>query len=140
LRRVRAPQETGYARVFPVPEWLLTVTALVLWCGGWGLTARQAWRRRTAWRLGVLTTVVGGAALAAAFLLGRQLDGVGLAVVTDPVPLRAIPALGADTRATPMAGEVAQIVERSGVWVHVRLDGNRDGWLPAERITALRRD
>jgi hypothetical protein len=116
------------------------VLALTIWIVGWGLTARQSLRRHSAWRIGAITAVVGGLALVAAFRIQEQLEGRRLVVVTNPSPLRALPSLGAESRSTPMPGEVAAVLERRGVWVHLRLDGARDGWLPAERVTPLGSD
>ncbi|MCX5755489.1 MAG: hypothetical protein NTX19_05125 [Gemmatimonadetes bacterium] len=140
LQRIRAPQESGLARVPPVPARLPSVLALVLWVAGWTAAARQAWGRRPAWRLVTATLLVGGAAVSGARTLERRLEGIGLAVVTSPAPLRAVPALGADTRATPMVGEITQVLERRGAWALLRLDGGRDGWIPVERISPLGRD
>lgn len=140
LDRIRAPQESGYAVVPPVPGAVAVVAALLIWLTGWGLTARQCWRKRPAWRVAVVTMIVGGAALAAAWDVERRLAGVNLVVVAEPAPLRALPTLGAESGATPMVGEVAEVVERRGVWAHIHLDGGRDGWMPAERIASLGRD
>ncbi|MCC7194922.1 MAG: BatD family protein [Gemmatimonadaceae bacterium] len=140
LARVRAPQDSGPARVFPVPEWAATSLALLLWAGGWGLVARQAWRRKPAWRLALLTAVAGGAALAAAARVESNLAGRNVAVITAPAPLRSLPALGAEAEATPLLGEVAEVLARDGVWVRVRLQGGREGWIPAERVTSLAAD
>ena len=111
-----------------------------VWVGGWCVTVRQAWRRRPALRAGLVTFVTAGVALWGAWNLEQQLEGAGLVVVTGAVPLRALPALGADSRATPMLGEVAEVLERRGAWAQVRLDGAREGWIPLERIASLGRD
>ena len=140
LRRVRAPQETGVARIPAVPARASSFLALLLWVVGWTVTARQSWRRRPVWRVAAGTTLVAGAALAGAYSLERRFEGVSLAVVTSSVPLRALPALGADTRSTPMVGEITEIIERRGAWAQIRLDGGRDGWIPLERIASLGRD
>lgn len=140
LARVRAPQEVGVARVFPIPGTLAIATAVLLWLAGWALAARQAWRRRPAFRLALLTLVVGGAALAAAWRHEQRLEGVNLVVVTSPVPLRSFPSLGAETKSTPLRGEVGEVIERTGVWVRLRLEGDRDGWLPREQVTPLGTD
>jgi hypothetical protein len=58
-------------------------------------------------------------------------------VVVDPGPLRALPALGAEGEAVPMAGEVARVTQRQGVWTRVSLDGGRDGWIASERLAPL---
>jgi hypothetical protein len=140
LARVRAPQESGYARVPAIPALLPTVLALFVWGVGWSLVIRQAWRRRPVAALIVVTALVGGGALWGAVRWEHIRSGRALVVIVDPVALRALPALGADAVSTPMKGEVAAVDERSGVWVHVVLDAGRAGWIPAERVTALGRD
>ena len=137
LGRVRAPQEAGVARVPRLPARIPSWVALAVWVLGWSAATRQSWHRRSARRAVAGTLLLGGAALAGAFELERRLEARDLVVVMDPAALRAFPALGADTRSTPMAGEVASVVGRQGAWVRLRLDGDRDGWIPRERIAAL---
>jgi hypothetical protein len=137
LMRIRAPQESGLARVPAVPARLPSALALLLWVGGWGVAARQAWRRRPMWRVAALTAVVGGTALAGARALERRFEGDHLVIVMGAAPLRVLPALGADAGSTPIVGEVAVVTQRSGAWVAIRLDGGRAGWIPAERVAAL---
>jgi tetratricopeptide (TPR) repeat protein len=140
LARLRVPQEGRYARVFPIPGAAAIGVALLIWLVGWVLTIRQGWRRHPAWRLGAVTAVLGSAALFVAWKIETQLEGKDLVVVTNSAPLRALPSLTAESRSTPVPGEVASVVERQGVWVHLRLDGARDGWMPLERVTPLGRD
>ena len=137
LTRIRVPQESGLAQVPAVPARLPSALAILLWLAGWGVAARQAWRGRPVWRVVVLTTVVGGAALAGAWTLERRFEGDRLVMIMGAAPLRVLPALGADATSTPIVGEVAVVTQRSGAWVAVRLDGGRAGWLPAERVAAL---
>lgn len=140
LARLRAPQESGPAGVPPVPGRVALGLAALLWTVGWAITARQCWRRRPALRVASATLLVGGAALWAAWRVARQLQGTDLVVVMAPAALHTLPALGADTRATPVRGEVATVIARRGVWAHIRLDGRREGWIPAERVASLARD
>lgn len=137
LGRVRAPQESGVALVPRLPARIPSWLALAIWVAGWVATTRQNVRRRRASRAVAGTVLLGGAALAGAYELERRLEGRDLVVVMDPAALRAFPALGADTRSTPMAGEVASVVGRQGAWVQLRLDGGREGWIPLERVAAL---
>jgi len=139
LARVRAPQHRGAARVWPVEPTLAAGLALFLWLSGWAwafITTRRGGRARYA-----AVLLVPGLVLAAlAGFLEYTVRGRDLVVVMQPTPLRALPALGADPGAVPLAGEVAKILERRGVWVRVALDGNREGWIPAERTRSLARD
>lgn len=140
LARVRAPQETGYARVPRVPGGVAVFLGLLTWIALWSAAAIQCWRRRPARRLVTLAAVIGGSALGAAVWTEQRLEAADRAVVVAPVPLRSVPALGADPRATPLAGEVARVLADEGVWVHLRLDGGRDGWIPSESVRFLRAD
>jgi len=137
LSRIRAPQESGLARVPAIRGSWPILLAIVFWIVGWTMSARQCWRRRPARRIGVITAALGASLFTYGYRAEQRQEGVGLVVVADPAPLRAVPALGADARATPMVGEIAEVVERRGVWVHVRLDGARDGWIPSERVSPL---
>ena len=104
---------------------------------GWALVARQCWCRRPALRLIALTVIVAGGFAALARSFENALEGRGLAVVTEPAALRALPALGAEGGAMPLAGEVAYVVERKGVWTRIGLDGGRSGWIASERLAFL---
>lgn len=140
LALVRAPQESGSARVSNLPPRPVSLLALLVWFAGWGVAARLAWRRRSAWRLALLTSVAGGALAAVALLHERDVEGRQLAVVAEASPMRALPALGAEAGATPLLGEVGRIEQRQGVWVFVRLDANRAGWLPSASVLPIGRD
>lgn len=139
LARVRAPQHRGAARVWPIEPMLIAALALLLWLIGWAwafISARRGGRARFA-----AVLVVPGLLLAAlAGFLEYTARGRDFTVVMRPSPLRALPALGAEQGAVPLAGEVAKILERRGVWLRVALDGEREGWIPAERTRSLARD
>jgi len=137
LARVRAPQDIGVARVPAFPRRAPSALALALWLAGWGMVARRCWRRRPAMRLAIATLVIAGSAAAGARLLEDRLEGRNLAVIVDPGPLRALPALGAEGESVPMVGEVARVVQRQGVWTRVSLDGGREGWIASERLAPL---
>lgn len=139
LARVRAPQGRGAARVWPLPPLPLAAGAFALWCAGWAWSARRRWRRRTARRAAAL--LVPAAALASLALFAEwQARARDLVVIASAVPLRALPALGAEASAVPLVGEVVRVRERRGVWLRVELDAGRAGWYPAERTYPLARD
>jgi Tfp pilus assembly protein PilF len=140
LRRVRAPQHRGAARVWPVPPLPLAVAAGVLWCLGWGVLAVAARRRARAPRVAPALVLVGAALGATAWWLDAALAGRRLVVIAEPTPIRALPALGADPGAMPITGEIARVIQRRGVWLHLELDGGRTGWYPTERTWSLARD
>jgi tetratricopeptide (TPR) repeat protein len=139
LARVRAPQHRGAARVWPVEPWLVAGLAMLWWLAGWGW-AFMATRRGARARFAAVLLVPGVMCAALAGFLEYTTSGRDLAVVMQPTPLRALPALGADPGAVPLAGEVAKVRERRGVWLRIELDGEREGWIPAERTRSLARD
>jgi tetratricopeptide (TPR) repeat protein len=139
LARVPAPQHRGAARVWaisPIPVLTLGVT---LWFIGWWWAYSQARRRlRTRWPLLAILPAV--TLIATGAWLDATLAARNLVVLADPTPLRALPALGADAGAMPITGEIARVIERRGVWLRLELDGQREGWYPAERALRLARD
>jgi hypothetical protein len=137
LARVGAPQDIGVARVPAIPRRLPAAAALLLWLVGWAVVASRCWRRRPAMRLAIATLIIGGSAAVGARLLEDRLEGRDLAVVVEPGPLRALPALGAEGESVPVVGEVARVVQRQGVWTRISLDGGRDGWIASERLAPL---
>lgn len=139
LDLVRAPQDRGYAWVPPIPRAVALSIALILWCVGWLLAARRASARRNL--LPVLLWIV--PALVGLILtawVDERAAARGLAVVALPTPVRALPALGAEAGAVPLIGEVVAVVERRGVWSRIRLDADRAGWIPSERLASISRD
>jgi tetratricopeptide (TPR) repeat protein len=139
LARVRAPQTRGAARVWPLPVAPLALLAVLLWTAGWAWSARRRWRRRTARRAAVL--LVPALLLSALALLAeRQARAGDLAVIATSVPLRSLPALGAEPGAVPLVGEVVRVRERRGVWLRLQLDAARAGWYPAANTYPLARD
>ncbi len=139
LARVRAPQDVGDARVIALPARLPSAFAIAVWLIGWVLVTRQIWRRRPAVPL-LFCTLIGGAGTGlAARRFEDALEGRALAVVVDPAALRSLPALGAESGAVPLPGEVGRVVARQGVWSRIEL-GDRAGWIPTERLARLGHD
>ena len=138
LARLRAPQERGEARVWPLPPLPVAALAVLLWWAAW---LRLAWRARRApvgarW----LLLVPSVALLALAAWQEERLRADDLVVIATTTPLRALPALGAEQGAVPLVGEVVRVRERRGVWLRIALDEGRSGWYPAERTYPLARD
>lgn len=139
LARVPAPQHRGAARVLPVSPIPLLALGLLIWFGGWWWAFSQARRRlRTRWPL--LAILPAMLLISAGAWVDSTLAARNLVVLADPTPLRSLPALGADAGAMPITGEIARVVERRGVWLRLELDGDREGWYPAERVLRLARD
>ncbi len=137
LALTRAVQDRGPARVPPVPVQLPAIVLLIAWLAGWALLARRAWRHqpialRAAWLVAVCAALLVGASWLDDIQQARD-----VAVVIRPEPLRALPVLGADPGPAPLTGEVARILQRSGAWSLVRLDGQRQGWIATELLLPL---
>lgn len=139
LARVRAPQPRGAARVWPLEPTIIQGLALICWLSGWAW-AFIAVRRGGRARYAALVLVPSLVLAVVASVLEHTARAHDLAVVMQPTPLRALPALGAERGAAPLAGEVARLLERRGVWVRVELDGEREGWIPADRLRSVARD
>ena len=137
LARVRAPQDSGVARVPAVPVHLPALVTLIVWFAGWTLVARRRSRGRPSGLLPIVTLVVGAALLTATARWERTLLARDLVVIVVPGALRTLPALGAEHGPVPLAGETAQVDARQGVWSHVVLDESRAGWIPTEQLAAL---
>lgn len=139
LHRVRAPQHRGDARVWPVPPLPVAALAFLLWAAAWIALARRAGRERLS--RSAFAVLLPGAMLAAFALAAEsRLRAQDLVVLGASVPLRSLPALGAEPGAMPLVGEVARVQERRGVWLRIELEAGRNGWYPAERAYALARD
>ena len=137
LALVRAVQDRGAARVPPVPVQLPPVLLLFIWLTGWALLARRAWMARPIALRAAWLSVACAALLLGAAVLDDLQRAKDVSVVLRPEPLRALPVLGAELGAAPLTGEVARVLERKGAWAHVRLDGQRQGWIATELLLPL---
>ncbi len=137
LALARAVQDRGPALVPPVPVQLMPVLLLLTWLAGWGLLARRAWARRPIALHAAWLTVSCAAMLVGAAWLDEIQTARQFGVIARSEPLRVLPVLGADLGSAPLTGEVARILQRQGAWVHVRLDGAREGWIASELLLPL---
>ncbi|MDQ8154665.1 MAG: hypothetical protein P3B98_08380 [Gemmatimonadota bacterium] len=137
LALVRAVQDRGAARVPPVPVQFPTILLLLVWCAGWAVIARRAWSGRPAAMRAAWLVAVGSVGFAAAAWLDDVQRADQFVVVVRPEPLRALPVLGAEPGAAPLTGEVGRVLERQGAWAHIRLEGQRQGWIAAELLLPL---
>jgi len=142
LEYIGAAPGSGVAAVPAIPVVPLALLAAALWLGGWLLLAWCLARHRARGRLALIAGTLGAAiALAgAAAVLDARLAARDLGVLTRETPLRLLPSLGAQARATMHAGDMARITNRSGVWVHVEADGDKAGWMEAAALTSIARD
>jgi hypothetical protein len=134
LALVRASQEGAIAAPPRVDAGLVALIALGCWISFCLLLAFRPGRSRA------LTTLLGLSAVggaAGAFWLDEATTGAKLVVIASGAGLSSSPALGAERVAALDAGDVGRIEERSGAWVRVRLDGDRDGWVEIGRTTPI---
>jgi hypothetical protein len=139
LALVRAPQEGPIARLPRVPPPLAADIAL----GCWLLAcATAAWRRGRRRRPGLPAISVVCAVLA----IGAAVEGVlsneaavarHLVVVDRGTALYASPALDAEHASRVEAGDIARVSATEGVWSHVRLDSDREGWVESARLISI---
>jgi uncharacterized protein YgiM (DUF1202 family) len=118
------------------------LVATMLWAAAWFAIARRLRRRA---RLGganwALSTLVVAAILGATGgYLDERCSSRLLAVARHDAPLRILPALDADRTAVLRLGETVRVVGREGPWARVRVDGDRDGWVPDDGLLPLDRD
>ncbi|HEX8724724.1 MAG TPA: hypothetical protein VF737_04970 [Gemmatimonadaceae bacterium] len=131
--RVSSP---GY--VPPIP-----VNALLLLMAACWLAASVAWHpsfaRRRAWAHAWAGPLAGAAAVLGlgAIALGGRLAARDVAVVRTNTTLSTDPAFGADQGSTVVTGEMVRVLNQQGAWNRVRLDGGRQGWMPAMRLAPL---
>lgn len=138
LARLRAPQDRGAARVWPLPPLPVAAVAILCWWLAWAFLALRARRGPIGARWVLL--LPGVALLVLAALLEQRLRADDLLVIATATPLRALPALGAEQGSVPLVGEVVTVRERRGVWVRIEAEAGRVGWYPVERTYPLRRD
>jgi hypothetical protein len=132
LVRVGADAGSGSGAVWPLPRRAPAWLAIVLWLGAWVQIVRG---RRSRW---TTAAAIAGALLAAlAFAHGRRLNDPSLAVISRTTALRRLPALGAESRAAPLTGEIVHVRDRSGIWVRVEATGGREGWIDGARVLNL---
>jgi hypothetical protein len=138
LALVRAPQDGPIARLPRMPASLAADIALGCWLLACGVATWRAARGRSLVSPASVVLVAG--AVAAAVTGVREHESAAarhLAVVDRGVALYASPALDADHVGRVEAGDVARALARQGVWTHVQLDGDRDGWIETGRLISL---
>jgi hypothetical protein len=141
LALVRASQDGWLATPPRVGASLVAHVALACWlltCLVWTVAAAR--RGRVSLRVGGPLVVVAIAGAFAAAWLDEAAAAKHLGVVSQGAVLFASPALVAERLSTLDAGDVARINGREGAWVRVQLDGDRDGWVEAERLTPIARE
>jgi len=125
----------------PIPPLPIILLASALWVISWTALARRL-RRKLGVAAPLPLTALGAAivlGLAGGYLDAR-LSPNGLAVARRDAPLRILPALGAERSSVVHTGETVRVVTHSGPWSHVRVDRDRDGWVPDDALLPIGRD
>jgi hypothetical protein len=134
LSLVRASQEGPIAAPPRIDAGLVASIALGCWILVCLLVAFRPGRFRP-----FVSVLVGLAVIGAggAVWLAEMASGDRLVVIGSGASLSSSPALGAERAAALDAGDVGRVEERSGAWLRVRLDGDRDGWVEIGRTTPI---
>jgi len=140
LALVRAPQDGRLASPPRADASLVADLALACWIVAALAWAVRAAGRRALARLATPAVIVAGLAALAAVSLDDTAAARRLAVVAGGTTLYASPALGAERRSMLDAGDVVRVAGGDGAWARVELDGDRDGWVEADRLTSIARD
>jgi len=127
------------ALVAPIAENALAIFVLLLDFIVFGALIARRWAQGEALRLGL--GIVAPLAALALLLCALGLvaktevfrDGEA-AIVVDDARLSEGPDPRAQQRGRALEGESARILAREGTFVQVRLDGRREGWLPASAV------
>jgi hypothetical protein len=134
LGLVRASQEGVIAAPPRVDAGLVAEIALGAWVLLCLLLAFRSGRMKAiTFMLGIVA--FGGAA--GVIWLDEMATAAKLVVIASGSGLSSSPALGAERVAVLDAGDVGRVEERSGAWIRVRLDGDRDGWVEIGRTTPI---
>ena len=114
---------------------LLMALCWIAACVAWHPTTRRRlpWVVRWPVPLTVAAVVFGLLSLATQ----QRLLARGAAVVRADTSLRDDPAFGADQGPVVVTGEMVRVLNQSGAWDRVELDGGRQGWLPAQGLVPL---
>ena len=135
LSLVRASQEGTISRAAARrPPGLIASIALGCWVLLCLLVALRPGRLKPL--VAVLAGLVIVGAVSAAWL-AEMTAGDHLVVIGSGSGLTSSPALGAERVAALDAGDVGRVEERSGAWVRVRLDADREGWIEIGRTTPI---
>jgi hypothetical protein len=138
LALVRAPQDGPIARLPRVPASLAADIALACWILACSAATWRAARGQSV--VSAVSVLLVAGTVAAGVTAIRENESAAarhLAVVDRGVALYASPALDADHVGRVEAGDVARTVSRQGVWTHVQLDGDRDGWIETGRLISI---
>ena len=128
----------------PVSSTAALLAAAAAWCIAWLLAAALAFRRASAWRVGLRRWAYGAGIVGVVLLLGgldldQRLAARDLGVLRSTAKLSSDPALGGEAKGTAVVGEVARALRREGAWTFVSLDEQREGWVESSKLISLER-
>ena len=126
----------GYAPPIPIDAVLLLMA--LCWvgaCAAWHprVRTRMPWTASWPVPLIVAAVVLGLLSLS----VDDRLSARGTAVVRASTSLRDDPAFGSDQGPVVVIGEMVRVLNQSGAWDRVELDGGRQGWLPVSGLVPL---
>jgi tetratricopeptide (TPR) repeat protein len=126
----------------PIPPLPVILIASLLWAASWIALALRLRRREPLAGASIALTALGAAIVCgcAGFFLESRLSTAGLSVARHDVPLRILPALGGERASVLHLGETVRVIARDGAWANVRVDRDRDGWVPGEALLPLAGD
>lgn len=134
LERAGAPGAVPAVGVTP-----LAVTALLLWLVACGIAARGPARGSPLRAIAVAGSAAAIAIAGFGVMVDERLAADDLVVVRHATSLMLSPAIGSRRDGRVETGEVAEAGGREGGWTHVRLDGERAGWIPTSEVVSIAR-
>jgi tetratricopeptide (TPR) repeat protein len=141
LAALRGWQRGNLEWVPPLPPAPLAFAGALLWLAGWVVLSFRATGRAPQLKWwGPSVTIAGAVFVLAAAQADRLLAARDLAVIMQPGPLRALPALGADRLAALEAGHVVRTIELRSQWALIQYSTDREGWIERDRLTSIARD
>ncbi len=139
LELLPTAQDGWIGGVPPIPPDAAALAGLLCWVAA-GASVLVRLRPRAPHALKTLAWPAAATAvglLAVSVHLSDRAVARDLGVVRRDGPLRAEPALGAEQAAPLHVSDVARVVARQNAWARVRLDGDREGWVEADRLVPL---
>lgn len=132
---------TDEVRSVAHPDTLVFLGFVLVWGGAFGLLfATQSTRRRGMMNaLSVLSLLVGGAAVMAAWVADARMTMKQPAMVTgkDGAEVLTAPASNATSVISLPAGTPVDVLSPRGSWAYIDINGGAKGWVPTNSLTPL---
>ncbi|MBA3891288.1 MAG: BatD family protein, partial [Gemmatimonadaceae bacterium] len=117
----------------------LAAAALALWLLAWMAAAAAPARGSPLRAIAIAGTAAAIMLATFGVVVDERLKAGDLVVIRHGTSLSRSPAISARRDARVETGEVARAGGREGGWTHVRLDGERSGWIPASELVSIAR-